>query len=179
MTKIKKVKDVKVPRPYHISFMGDLAGKITPRHPDGSEDMKNTINDDSDPFPYPEPSLERLSLSPTIEQCFIGVYPNVEQYFSKRRYPYMEFHVYSPVFTGSEKVVTNKEILENKYVWDAHLTGEYWITSKVTLEHVGKVRIYRPKYIRNKLVYPFGDRSLPLLNTKLPDKIEYDWVESD
>ena len=85
---------------FHISFKGDLEGLWIPRNPDGLEPTDDGYKSEA----YPEPLLPRISCAPTIIQCFQAIYANVKHYFDDKKYPYMEFYVYSPVLKGNEKI---------------------------------------------------------------------------
>lgn len=139
-----------IPELYHISFRDDLEGKWKPRNPVG--DSKSNLKSE-----YPEPDLPRISLSPTIEQCFQAIYPNVKQFFEEKHFPYMEFYVYTPKLRGTERILTPKELTDKRYVHDAHMTDEYCILDPVYMQLHSKIRILNTE--KSKMLYynPFGD----------------------
>lgn len=146
---------------YHISFKEDLAGIWTPRLPVGSE------LEASQDAKYSEPNIPRISLAPSIEKCFTSIYPNVSQFFEEKRYPYMDFFVYTPKDKLNKNDFTSaKELTEKRYVWDAHVTKEIWVTKPIELLLINKVRIFNPgKNAPFQLVKPFGltsEEALPL-----------------
>lgn len=173
--KMSKSSKVDLPELYHISFNGSLEGVWTPREPDGMDLYKEDTAEE-DLFPYPEPSVGRISVSPTIEGCFLGVYPNIKQYFEEKKYPYIVMIVYSPKFNGSEDVLVNKDILKNRYVWDAHITEESWILSKVEMVKVGDIKIYNPRKTVTKHTHPFNDKHLDKIDYRVPSVIRYKWL---
>lgn len=160
---------------YHISFNGELAGVWDPefnQKPD--ENHPETIDPDKIPF-YPEPSIGRISVAPTIEGCFRGVYPNVYRYFEEKRYPHMDFFVYSPEFEGSERVVTPDILTSQQIVWDACITKEYLILDKVKMVLVGKVRIQNTNKEPTLKIYPFANNKLEKESVG-PETIKVSWL---
>lgn len=118
---------------YHISFRDDLEGKWVPKRPDGDYDHE------TDPSLLPETTDARISLSPTIEQCFQAIYANVKHLIRKDKA--LNFNVYTPVFTGKEWIVYPEVLAKQKFVHDAHVTKEHCVVSPVYMKHIGKVSI--------------------------------------
>jgi hypothetical protein len=118
---------------YHLSFNPNLEGKWTPKVPDGKSDIKTLMT---------EPIYPRISLSPSFEQCFWGIYPNVSHFFEKENLPHMDMVVYTHVLTKRVQLTQNKEIVENRLVHDAHVTGECFITTSVIMHKHASVRVY-------------------------------------
>ena len=160
-------KYIDIPRLYHISFRADKSGMWEPNTPDGmgQGDVEHT------PFPYPEPTVPRISLSSSLEGCFLGVYPNVYRYFEKDNYPYMLFNVYTPVYTGNESMVSTDDIVKKEYVWDAHLTGEWWILSKVQMKYVGQIKVINPRKTITRYTHPFGSTKWAKIDYRVPSRI--------
>lgn len=140
-------------RLYHISFDDKLEGMWIPQLPAGTE-----LGDGV----YPEPKIPRISVAPTLEACFYGVYPNVRKFFDVNKYPSMTFAVYSPVFVGTERVVLPDVLTKEKLVWDAHVTKEHLILDKVSMVKIGEVTFINPDTTSMKEIHPFGDTRLPL-----------------
>ena len=176
--KIKGVRSrlLKIPLTlYHLSFNGGLVGVWDPefnQKPD--ENHPETIDLDKVPF-YPEPNIPRISVAPTIEGCFRGVYPNVYRYFEEKNYPHMDFFVYSPAFEGSERIVTPDILTSHHLVWDACITNEYLILDKVKMVLVGKVRIQNTNKEPTLKIYPFGDKKLEKESVG-PETIKVSWL---
>lgn len=171
-----KAKGIVLPKLYHLSFRDDLEGIWTPREPDGFDEADQVEVPDEEKFPYPEPSIIRISVGTSIEGCFLGVFPNVAKFFQKDNLPWMNFSVYSPVFKGNERIITNATLTKDRVVWDAVVTGEYCILDKVQMEKLGEVKVYNTNKAKTRLIHPFGDRRLGLEQAG-PDTVRYEWVE--
>lgn len=154
---------------YHISFNGSLSGFWEPK--DNHDDI-----DEVGTGGYPEPKLARISVAETIEGCFRAVYPNVSKFFEENNYPNMHFSVYSPVFKGSERVVTPGLLTSERMVWDAFVTGEYLILDKVYMQLVGKIKIDNTNKSPTKMVHPFNDKKEPLASVG-PETIKWHWTQ--
>ena len=122
---------------YHLSFKPTLNGRWKPRQPHGT----NTSEEAKVKLTY-EDLPARISVSPTIQQCFWAIYPNISRFFEEKRYPYIIMYVYRPRITYRTKVIENR--LVRKHVHDAHVTGEICITSSVVMEKIAKIKIYNP-----------------------------------
>lgn len=162
-TIIKSVRSrlLRLPPLFHISFNGELEGLWDPdfnQKPD--ENHPETPDPNKEPF-YPEPNIGRISVAPTIEGCFIGVYPNVAKFFEEENYPHMFFHVYTPVFEGGERIVPPEYLTRYKLVWDAVATNEYLILDHVQMNHWGTVEIYNTNKEKTAYIHPFGNPNLP------------------
>jgi len=169
-------RSVPLPRLYHLSFRDDLEGVWTPREPDGSDLEGQEEIPDKDKFPYPEPSITRISVGGSIEGCFIGIFPNVAKLFEEENLPWMNLSVYSPVFKGNERIITNTTLTDDRVVWDAIVTGEWCILDKVQMERLGEVKVYNTNKAKTRMIHPFGDRRLGLESAG-PDTVRYEWVE--
>lgn len=150
---------------FHISFKDKSAAGIwLPDDPAGFDESEETapgvVGDTS--WPYPEPSLPRISFSPTIEQCFRAVFPNVAKFFKEKKYPYMEYNVFQPHFKGTERVVTSEELTLKKFVWDACVTEETCVLDPVMVKHVGRIRVLNTNASPIMFIHPFNDPKNPL-----------------
>lgn len=149
MTGILKRHAVRVndslPRLFHISFRADLEGVWEPREPEGDYDPS------IDESLVGEVIDKRISLSPTIEQCFQGVYANVKHLFTNQ-HKSLTFNVYSPKYNGSELIVTPETLTSQKFVHDAHITKEHCIITKVRMVKIGRVSIEEPN-VKDKVNY--------------------------
>lgn len=139
---------------FHISFNGDLEGIWTPGTQAGS-DTPGEAEDSS--WAYPEPPMKAISVSPTVADCFVGVFPNVARFFEKDRLPHINFFVYQPRFIGTERVVLPVTLTEDKLVWDAHITQEHRILDKVEMERVGEIEVLNTNKCRTRMTHPFND----------------------
>ena len=161
---------------YHISFNGSLKGLWDPafnQKPDDNHPVEPVAAEDQW---YPEPNLPRISVAETIEGCFRAIYPNVSKFFEERKYPNMHFSVYSPVFKGSERIVTPGLLTSERMVWDAFVTGEYLILDKVYMQLVGKIKDDNTNKSPTKMVHPFNDKKEPLASVG-PETIKWHWTQ--
>ena len=139
---------------YHISFRSDQEGVWNPRNPDGSQ-----VKSKKKSGVKKEPNLPRISMAPTVEQCFQAIFPNISQYFEEKNYPHMDFYVYSPVFKGNERVLTPTELTRKGYVHDAHMTDEHCVLDKVQMKLVQKIRVFNTNKNEFLKYKPFGNDS--------------------
>ena len=131
----------------HLSFNPDLDKEILlPRQPDGTE-----LNLKSD---FTEHLPDRISFSPTIEHCFMAIYPNISKYFEEMKYPHIDMFVYEGLVTKDTIFIPKKTVLKN--VLDAHVTKEVCAISPVKMEKLQKIRIK----ITNEEIWfhPFNDK---------------------
>ena len=149
----------------HLSFDGKLAKLIKPRLP-------ATI-DSSSKGEYPEPDIPRICLSPTIRQCFLAIYPNIHHYFTEKFYPYMDFYLYRPKTIAKDSVVTTEELTNKRYVHDAHVTGEIWLTRPTRFVLIDRVRVFNTNSSKGLYYHPFNKPSLPL-KYLAPKSIRYE-----
>jgi len=157
----------------HLSFKPDLEGIWKPKPVDQFEQWQVKY-----PKPrnyYPEPRVPRISVGTGIHKCFLAVYPNISHFFEFDNLPYVDMHVYMPVFKGHEDVVTPDIATAYRYIYDAHVTEEHCILSPVLMKHVGTVRIKNPNRSDALLYYPFDDNTLDY-TTIGPRKIDWEWV---
>lgn len=140
-------KDIKF-KLFHLSFNGNIAGMWDPKLPDGLYGEKGDLS---------EPDVPRISVSPTLKQCFQAIYPNISKYFEKENYPYLIFYVYVPLFTGNEKVWTPEILKMDKLVHDAHITGEHAILNSVEMVLYQKIKIKNTKNSKDLMYRPFDD----------------------
>lgn len=155
---------------YHLSFRDNLEGYWEPRCPVVVGDIS-----DYETTLLSEPSDKRISVSPSIEQCFQAIYPNVSKYFTKKNYPYMIMSVYSPEKVGkhySPEILTN-----NKYVWDAFYTEEHWLLEPTYMLFKYKVKIWNTDKSGSLLIYPYNDNGYDKVEIA-PATVEYEIQES-
>lgn len=101
--------------------------------------------------------MKAISVSPTVVDCFVGVFPNVARFFEKDRLPHINFFVYQPRFIGTERVVLPVTLTEDKLVWDAHITQEHRILDKVEMERVGEIEVLNTNKCRTRMTHPFNN----------------------
>ena len=117
---------------FHISFQLHPKEMWYPKLPDGTDHKPKSIST--------EHRIKRICFSETLAGCFTAVYPNTSIYFEKENYPYMEFYYYRPIITSSTNAHSPDELTEKRWVWDAHVTREWIITTPVIVEPIGRVR---------------------------------------
>jgi hypothetical protein len=161
----------RVKRPYpelfHLSFNGELEGTWSPKSPDGDYDDTDVEN------MHGEPTTPRISLSPTVEQSFQAIYANVKHLFDE--YPRLTFYVYTPEFTGREKIVTPEQFSENKLIHDAHITQEHSILTPLNMKLMSRVTVYPPERKNQIGYYAFGVTDKEYYGW-LPGKIKTEWL---
>lgn len=161
---------------YHISFNSKLEGEWDPEFNQKPDENHPEVADPNKEAFYPEPSIGRISVAPTIEGCFVGVFPNVSKFFEEKKYPHMNFSVYSPVFTGGERVVTPDTLTKDRLVWDAHVTKEHLILDAVEMKLVGEIEVKNTNKIPTAYTHPFDDKQEPVASVG-PEHITFKWTE--
>lgn len=155
---------------YHLSFNPTLTGRWSPKQPDGENEHTDKSKDTFENLP------PRISVGPTIEQCFWAIYPNVSQYFEKLRYPYMLMYVYRPAITPHTKFIDPREV--SIKVHDAYMTQELCITTPTLMHKIAKVKIMN--CTKNPIVeyrkFNDPDRPLEFLSHRIDWKIESSYI---
>ena len=153
---------------HHLSFLPNLPKKVLPKIPDGIDPK---INHNCE---YPEPLTERICFSSTIEGCFRALYPNVCHFFEKHHYPYIDIFQYQAIFKGGERYLPPEVLTSLRFVWDAHITKEYWVLDPVKIKKVAHLRFKNPgKNITQLKTRPFNDPKKPKRNYVGPKNIHY------
>ena len=153
---------------FHLSFSGTKTGTWFPITPAGTEDVN------PDDVAFGEPPVPRISLSPTLEQCFRAVYPNIDFYFKDKRYPHVDIYAYRPRFKGGERIVLPETLTQERWVWDAHVTDEHWVLDKVEMELVGRYRFFNTEdNTHGYATRPFDDPNEPPNSYVGPNKVEF------
>ena len=153
---------------FHLSFSGTKAGVWSPITPAGTEDVN------PDDVEFGEPPVPRISLSPTLEQCFRAIYPNIDFYFKDKRYPHVDIYAYRPRFKGGERIVLPETLTQERWVWDAHVTDEHWVLDKVEMELVGRYRFFNTEdNTHGYATRPFDDPNEPPNSYVGPNKVEF------
>ena len=153
---------------YHLSFAGTKAGVWSPMTPAGTELVEEQDEE------FGEPPIPRISFSPTLEQCFRAIYPNIDFYFKDKKYPHLDIYAYRPRFTGRERLVLPETLTTERWVWDAHVTKEHWLLDKVRMELVGRYRFYNTEDgTRGFATRPFNDPMEDLSSYVGPTVVEF------
>lgn len=127
---------------YHLS-QDNLGGKIlSPRIPSYLHDDEN-MKKNQDVGLYEENSIPRVSFSSDIQGCLRAIIPDLNanpemknMYLGKTLYVHIPENPYE-----SYKRISNKEIIKNKYVFDAEFTKEEWVVEPVKLKCIGQIKI--------------------------------------
>lgn len=151
----------------HISFNKHLEGMWKPRLPDGYSSKKTDLT---------EPDYPRISVAPTVEQCFWAIYPNISQYFEKEKFPYLEFMVYQPEITDDTEIMSNIDVVKKRLVHDAHITEESFILNKTKMVRHSVVRIKNCTKNKEIWYYPFNDKKFE--KRFLSHEIQFSTIES-
>lgn len=130
----------KLPRLYHISFNKNLPLTLVPKQPDGSGEGE--VGDSS----LAEDLPPRVCFAPSVEKCFIAIYPNISHLFEEENNPHIDIYVYErkPESVAEKDYMTPEHLTSNKLVHDAHITDEYVFFKPVKVERIAKVRIHKP-----------------------------------
>lgn len=120
---------------YHISPEGHLDGHVfKPRVPgylDKYDPSKTEFEDVETP---------RVCFSPSIEGCLNAIIVNIGRWKTANKL--RDWYVYIPEKPLKEyKYRTNKQLVDEKKVYDANITKEIWIEEPVRLKQYGIIRI--------------------------------------
>lgn len=150
-------------RLYHLSFNGSLPNVLEPRQPADSgwveEESFNPVKTKRPTTPereacFAEHLPDRVSFTRGLEQAFLAIYPNVNQLFEVKKYPYMDMFVYRAV--GSEKLKRIDPHTLSKNLWDYEATHEVAFLEPVQIERIAAIRVHRPKHKSMVTVAPCG-----------------------
>lgn len=142
---------------YHLSFDYDLSGVWEPRTPQGFDKVKDAKGYGPT---MTEPKTPRICLSPSVEGCFHAIYPNIYSLFEVKKYPHGDFCLYRAYIDDQDPLFKNNAYLVNeRIVWDAHITKEVWYLGKLEMRRIQKIRCTPNS---KKLIYasPFNDPDL-------------------
>ena len=134
----------KKPLYFHISTDPHLdEHELKPRIPSYLTDKKNQLNPD-----YPEEKdTKRICVSPSINGCLQAIL-NMEKVLMVND---TTFYVYTPEKPFDEyKHKTNKELINERLVFDANVTKEAWILEPCKMKLYGVLRINKIRNKRNK-----------------------------
>ena len=120
---------------FHISPAGHLDGQVfkprVPEYLDKYDPSKTEFEDVETP---------RVCFSPSIEGCLNAIIVNIGRW--KTADKLRDWYVYIPEKPLKEyKYRTNKQLVDEKKVYDANITKEIWIEEPVRLKQYGIIRI--------------------------------------
>lgn len=148
---------------FHVSFDDSFHNKtLYPRIPSY---IANGKYDESEDNKYKEnTTTKRICGSASIEGCLQAIMNNGDRIHLAGK----ELYVYVPEKPLSEyKIKTNKEIIEDKDVFDANLTGEMWILEPCKMKLYGTIVVDQISDKKEKPIV--GDK-----DTKL-NKYTFEW----
>ena len=122
-------------RVFHISPEGHLDGQIfKPRVPEYLDEY------DPSKTEFEDVETPRVCFSPSIEGCLNAILVNIGRWKTANKL--RDWYVYIPEKPLKEyKYRTNKQLIDEKKVYDANLTKEIWIEEPVRLKQYGIIRI--------------------------------------
>lgn len=144
---------------YHLSLNPNLSGIWYPKQPDGH------YTNDSNLF-YETP-IAKISLSPSISQCYQAIYANIKLLYNEKN-DVITFNVYKPVFKGNELVILPKTFTEQEMIHDAHITEEHGVITPLNMVLLGKAAIKCPSSCDKMYYNAFNKDS----------KYKYGWLPS-
>lgn len=135
-------------RVFHISPEGHLDGRIfkprVPEYLDKYDPSKTEFEDVETP---------RVCFSPSIEGCLNAIIVNIGRWKTANKL--RDWYVYIPEKPLKEyKYRTNKQLIDEKKVYDANLTREIWIEEPVRLKQYGIIRIDSVVDVNRKKAVP-------------------------
>jgi hypothetical protein len=89
---------------------------------------------------YEDNTTKRFSVAPSIKKALMAKAMPLHD---------TQLYVYEVVPSKKTRSITNRMLVKNKLVPDAHLTGERWILDPVRVKLVGKIQVTEP-YGRGK-----------------------------
>jgi len=95
----------------------------------------------------------RICFAGSIEGCILGCYLEQSTFDGL---PYLEFSVYEPTDYNILKVKSNRELISDKEVFDAAITGEVWVlNNSIKVTKVGRIRVWNEvtKEVPYKVIY--------------------------
>ena len=88
---------------------------------------------------YEDSTIPRISVTPTIDNCILGIGYNRIKDGNKR------FYVHEPQDYKDIQVISNEDIIARKLTPDANITKESWIISNCKFICIGYIDITEPK----------------------------------
>lgn len=156
---IEEFTKTKLPRMYHLS-MNDSISHLDARVPhDVLVNKKDTLED------Y---SIPRTCMALSIPGCILGLQINSRHFKTEDPNETILFTVYEPVSYDNLIIKSNQELIDEKLVFDAHITGEIWILNpSIPVKKIATICVY--KKITKEINY------VPIL--KNPKKTK--WLKPD
>lgn len=135
---------------YHVSPSGTLPSLLKPRLPQGEPGVVS----------YPEPKIPRVSFSDSIARCISAIFPTIGDVLDHPVDKSTELFVYELVGYEKSALIPWQVLSEKRYVHDAHITHEAWVTKECRIKKLGSVFIYNTSQVPDIDYRPFDDLSL-------------------
>ena len=113
---------------FHLSFNGNLPEVLEPRQPDYSGE--ETLG---------EKLPNRVSFAPTVEQCWVGIYPNIINVVEEANGRPICFHLYKGVLDETTEYISHEDKLRE--IWDYPLSNEICVTTPIKVWKCAKIQI--------------------------------------
>lgn len=95
-------------------------------------------------------TIPRISFANTIEGCLLGLQLNEDDFNGK---PYIILYAYIPSNVSKSATISNAELITNKFVFDANITGEVWITRPVYVKKIYRIKVFSYKLYNEEIEY--------------------------
>ena len=113
---------------YHLS-KSDSISRLSPRIPTKVLLWEN---------PFEDSIVQRISFASSIDGCILGLQLSPEEFVDGK----LVMYVYNPVDIDESRLVSNSDIVKERLVFDAEITGECWYLDDVRVELVGSITVY-------------------------------------
>ena len=158
LKKLNQVRLIAQPLLYHISPDPNLT-VLEPRLPN------YLLGDEAKEAEFEDLKTKRVCFATTIDGCLLGIQINEKKVF--KDLPYVDWWLYLPEVDSKTKTVSNKELIDRQLVFDAHITGEWWITNPIKVKRYAKIRIY---------AYGKGCKEIPFKPYDGKKKLDPKWL---
>lgn len=109
--------------------------------------------------------LSRISFAPTINGCLLGIQINEKEFSNSSN---ITLYVYKAEYVAQKNILPNDYLVENELIYDAHITGESWVTSPVKVSRIGAINVY--PYDNNPQKISFTPLRLSLIDKHYLEK---------
>lgn len=126
---------------YHLSFNNHLPTILKPRQPDGYDLVKDKV----------EKLPDRVSFSPTIDQCLIAIKPNIKGILDNAlHYSGFVIWVYEGIPDENTKYIPEEQV--RKTVKDSNITGEICVTTPIHVKQLYQIKVNVTK-VNNEVTF--------------------------
>lgn len=138
---------------YHLSFNPNLPHELMPKLPDGGNEdvvLENGVR-------ITEPSVPRVSFSPSPELCFRAIYPNISHLLEESDEKEITLYLYKLVSYPHNVMTYPDQMVKSHLVHDAHITLEHYVTAKCGIVPVGRITFNNTSDDEGLYYLPFAD----------------------